>query len=66
MTNEDAVPEMRIWSILLVNSDLKWCLYLIRSLFLYFHLGVIFALFAIVPFYKNSHENNIHMPLLKK
>ena len=28
-----AVPEMRIWSILLIKSDLKWCIHLSRSLF---------------------------------
>ena len=35
ITNEGSVPEMRIWSILLIKSDLKWCIYLSRSLFLY-------------------------------
>ena len=30
------VPEMRIWSILLNKSDLKWCIDLSRSLFLYY------------------------------
>ena len=29
------VPEMRIWSILLIKSDSKWCIHLSRSLFLY-------------------------------
>ena len=28
---------MRIWSILLIKSDLKWCIHLRRSLFLYFN-----------------------------
>ena len=27
---------MRIWSILLIKSDLKWCIHLSRSLFSYF------------------------------
>ena len=27
---------MRIWSILLIKSDLKWCIHLSRSLYLYF------------------------------
>ena len=27
---------MRIWSILLIKSDLKWCIHPRRSLFLYF------------------------------
>ena len=35
ITDEGSVPEMRIWSILLIKSDLKWCIYLSRSLFLY-------------------------------
>ena len=29
------VPELCIWSILLIKSDLKWCLHLSRSLFSY-------------------------------
>ena len=36
ITDEGSVPEMRIWSILLIKSDLKWCIHLSRSLFLYF------------------------------
>ena len=35
ITEEGSVPEMRIWSILLIISDLKWCIHLSRSLFLY-------------------------------
>ena len=34
-TNDGSVPEMRIWSILLIESDLKWCINLSRSLFSY-------------------------------
>ena len=34
-TGEGSVPEMRIWSIFLIKSDLKWCLHLGRSLVLY-------------------------------
>ena len=33
ITDEGLVPEMRIWSILLIKSDLKWCIHLSRSLF---------------------------------
>ena len=33
ITDEGSVPEMRIWSILLIKSDLKWCMHLSRSLF---------------------------------
>ena len=33
--NKGSVPEMRIWSILLIKSDLKWCIHIISSLFLY-------------------------------
>ena len=36
ITDEGSVLEMRIWSILLIQSDLKWCIHLGRSLFLYF------------------------------
>ena len=35
ITDRGSVPEMRIWSILLIKSDLKWCIHLSRSLFLY-------------------------------
>ena len=28
ITDEGSVPEMRIWSILLMKSDLKWCIHL--------------------------------------
>ena len=37
ITDEASFPEMRIWSILLIKSDLKWCIHLSRSLFLYFN-----------------------------
>ena len=33
ITDEGSVPEMRIWSILLIKSVLKWCIHLSRSLF---------------------------------
>ena len=39
-TDEGSVPEMRIWSILFIKSDLKWCIHLGRSLFLYFTLFI--------------------------
>ena len=35
ITDEGSIPEMRIWSILLIESNLKWCIHLSRSLFLY-------------------------------
>ena len=31
---------MRIWSILLIKSDLKWCIHLSRSLYLYIVIGL--------------------------
>ena len=39
ITDEGSVPEMRIWSILQIISDLKWCIHvhLSRSLFIYFN-----------------------------
>ena len=33
ITDEGSVPEMRKWSIMLIKSDLKWCIHLRRSLF---------------------------------
>ena len=38
ITDEGSVPEMRIWSTLLIKSDLKWCIHLSRSLFFNFYL----------------------------
>ena len=35
--DEGSIPEMRIWSILLIKSDLKWCVHLSGSLYLYFN-----------------------------
>ena len=37
ITDKGSLPEMRIWSILLIKSELKWCKHLSRSLFLYFN-----------------------------
>ena len=31
------MPEMRIWSILLIISELKWCIHLSEIIFLYFN-----------------------------
>ena len=36
ITDEGSLLEMRIWSILLIKSDLKWRIHLRRSLFSYF------------------------------
>ena len=38
--DEGSVPEMRIWSILLTQSDLKWRIHLSTSLLLYFNFLV--------------------------
>ena len=35
ITDEGSVPEIRIWSILIIKSYIKWCIHLSRSLFLY-------------------------------
>ena len=37
ITDEGSLPELRLWSILLIESDLKWCIHLSRSLHLYFN-----------------------------
>ena len=39
ITDEGSLPEMRIWSILLIISDLKWCIHPSRSLFIFQLLG---------------------------
>ena len=40
MTDDGHIPEMRVWSILLVNPILKWCIHPKGSLFLYFNYFV--------------------------
>ena len=37
ITDEGLLSEMLIWSILLIKSDIKWCIYLSRTLFSYFN-----------------------------
>ena len=41
ITIEDSVPEMRIWYMLLIKSDLNCCIDLSRNLFLYFNVNKI-------------------------
>ena len=43
-----SLHEMRIWSILLIKSDFKWCIHLRRSIFLYFSLSI-FCLYPAFP-----------------
>ena len=40
ITVKGSVPEMQIWSILIIKSDWKWCINLRISLFLYFNYFV--------------------------
>ena len=42
------LPEMRIWSIVLIQSNLKWCIDLRRSFFLYFNDSVSVTAFGTV------------------
>ena len=35
ITGEGSVPEIHKWPILIIKSDLKWCIHLSRTLFLY-------------------------------
>ena len=37
ITEEASVPQMHILSILVINSDIKWCIHLIRGFFLNFN-----------------------------
>ena len=32
ITDEGSLPELRIWFILIISSDLKWCIYLSTSI----------------------------------
>ena len=41
------MPEMRIWSVSLIKSYLKWCIHLSRSLYLYLNKNVIFFNYTI-------------------
>ena len=38
---------MRIWSILLIKSVLKYCVHLRRSLFLYYYLSLLFLIYLL-------------------
>ena len=42
ITDDGTIPELHIWSIFLIKSDLKWCIHLqvSRILFLYFNYFV--------------------------
>ena len=37
VTDEGSIPEMHIWSTLLIKSNFKWCIHLRRSFFLNFN-----------------------------
>ena len=53
VTDEGPLPEMRLWSILLIKSALKWCIHLTRSFFLYqtkFCYSIFIVLSDIGPF----------------
>ena len=43
ITDEGSIPEMLIWSILLINSGLKWCMHLGGGLFSCFNYLVSFT-----------------------
>ena len=45
ITDEGSVPEMRIWSILFIKSELKWCIHLSRSFFFFITLHVCIGIF---------------------
>ena len=50
ITDDGLVPEMRIWSILVIKSDIKWCIHFRRSLLLYYHCP------RLMPYEKNTHH----------
>ena len=45
ITDEISVPELLIWSILLIKSDLKWHAHLCRSLFIFKHFALVVTIF---------------------
>ena len=51
ITDEGSVPEMRIWSMSLIQSDLKWCVHLRRSLYLNLSKTGIGSDYSIVVYY---------------
>ena len=63
IADEGSVPEMRIWSILLIKSDLKWCIHLSRSLFLYFKIHCTWRLINPVAllFPVDESENSVRI-----
>ena len=38
IADEGSLPEMRIWTIVLIKPELNWCIHLSRSLFLYLNI----------------------------
>ena len=58
-----SLPEMRIWSILFIKSDSKWCIHLRRSLFLYLNCMIHFDLavltFSLLLFTNCCHRRAI-------
>ena len=52
--DEGSIPDMRIWPILLIKSDLKWCIDLSRSLFLYFDAFLTSFLDFVILVYFNA------------
>ena len=63
-TDEGSVPEMRKWSMLLIKSDLKWCVHLSRSLFFIFALNCDFHLLAVAT--RTGYMSDIVWKLLIK
>ena len=60
ITDEGLVPEMRIWSILLIKSHLKWCIHLGRSLCLYTSLLWLLSIkFIVSPSYVMVHMSGM-------
>ena len=50
ITEEGSASKMRIWSILLIKSDLKWCICLSRNLLLYLITLVLFRDPSVSPY----------------
>ena len=65
ITDEGSVPEIRWWSILLIKSELKWCIYLSISLFLFFNSALrttwIWKDMNSINSFKNEIKYSVHV-----
>ena len=59
ITDEGSLPEIRIWSILFIKSDLKLCIHQSRCLFSYSMWGGGIIITTYMGKHSNAYSNNI-------